>query len=179
MREITLPETKPALEWINGRVVQKVSPQRKHALAQTRFAAALDAWAEAHGNGNVGTEWEFRVAPPGENRRPLVPDVAYVSFERLPFEDEGAADIPRVAPSAVVEVLSPSDSTADVEEKVRVYLAAGADVLFLVDTDERNVAVIDRGGRRVIATEGTIQHASLPGFALLARTLFEGPRPKR
>lgn len=179
MREITLPETKPALEWINGRVVQKVSPRRKHALAQTRFAAALDAWAEAHGTGNVGTEWEFRVAPTGEDRRPLVPDVAYVSFERLPFDDGCAADIPRVAPNAIVEVLSPGDSKADVEEKVRVYLAAGTDVVFLVDTDERSVAVIDGAGRRVIAAEDTIRHESLPGFALLARALFEGPRPKR
>ena len=35
MRDIVLPEVKPALEWIGGRAVQKVSPQRKHALAQT------------------------------------------------------------------------------------------------------------------------------------------------
>ena len=34
LREITLPETKPAMEWVNGRAVQKVSPTRKHALLQ-------------------------------------------------------------------------------------------------------------------------------------------------
>src|SRR5580692_10724586 len=112
MRDIVLPEVKPALEWIGGRAVQKVSPQRKHALAQTRFAIALETWARAGGRGTVGTEWEFRLQPPGEVRRPLVPDVAFISFERLPYDDEAAADIPHVAPDVVVEVLSPRDRKA-------------------------------------------------------------------
>jgi len=103
-RDIVLPDAKPAFEWVNGRALQKVSPQRKHAIAQARFCGALDAWAREHGSGEVGTEWEFRIEPPGEARRPLVPDVAYLSYDRVPFEDEEAADIPRVAPDAVVEV---------------------------------------------------------------------------
>src|SRR6202040_3305648 len=120
MREIILPEAKPALEWVNGRVLQKVSPQRKHAVAQGRFYGALDAWARERGSGEVGTEWEFRIAPPGEVRRPLVPDVAYLSYDRVPYEDEEAADIPRVAPDVAVEVLSPRDHRRDVDEKIRV-----------------------------------------------------------
>src|SRR5579864_6084136 len=61
MRDIVLPEAKPALEWVNGRVLQKESPQRKHAVAQGRFWGALDAWARERGSGMVGTEWEFRI----------------------------------------------------------------------------------------------------------------------
>src|SRR5579863_2340109 len=117
MRDIILPEVKPALEWIGGRAVQKVSPRRKHALAQTRFAMALETWARAGGRGTVGTEWEFRLKPPGEMRRPLVPDVAFISFERLPFDDEAASDMPHVAPDVVVEILSPSDRITDIDEK--------------------------------------------------------------
>jgi Uma2 family endonuclease len=88
MRDIVLPEAEPALEWIGGRVVQKVSPQRKHALAQMRFAIALEAWGRAGGRGTVGTEREFRLKPPGEVRRPLVPDVAFISFDRLQYDDD-------------------------------------------------------------------------------------------
>lgn len=33
LREITVPITKPATEWVNGRALQKVSPQEKHARA--------------------------------------------------------------------------------------------------------------------------------------------------
>src|ERR1700730_255434 len=113
MREIILPEATQALEWVNGRALQKVSPQRKHALAQTQFSAALVRWAEIHHSGEVGTEWEFRIEPPGEKRRPLVPDVAFLAFGRVPYDDEAAADIPRLAPDAVVEILSPGDRAPD------------------------------------------------------------------
>ncbi len=40
------------------------------------MGSALHTWVGARGE--VGTEWRFRVQPPGEPARPLVPDVAYV-----------------------------------------------------------------------------------------------------
>jgi Uma2 family endonuclease len=179
MREIVLPDAKPALEWVNGRTLQKVSPQRKHAVAQGRFYSALDAWAREHGSGEAGTEWEFRIAPPGEERRPLVPDVAYLSYDRVPFEDEKAADIPRVAPDVVVEVLSPRDLRRDVDEKIRVYLAAGTSVVFIVDTKDDVVTACDPRGRETFGAVDIIRHAALPGFALRVSSLFERPRPKQ
>jgi len=178
MFEIILPETKPALEWINGRALQKVSPQRKHALAQGRFFAALDAWAQATAAGMVGTEWRFQIQPPNEERRPLVPDVAFLSYRRLPYEIQQVTDVPRVAPDAVVEVVSPDDRTVDIDEKIRVYLAAGTDVIFLVDPIGQVVTVRDPKGCRAIDAAGTIAHESLPGFQLVARNLFTLPRPK-
>ena len=179
MREIVLPPAKPALEWVNGRILQKVSPRRRHALAQSRFVAALDAWAQVRGCGMAGTEWEFRIAPPGEDRRPLVPDVAYLSYERVPFDRLDDADIPRVAPNAVVEVLSPGDHQADVEEKVRVYLACGTSVVFLVDTKAQTVTVRDGLSAIVLGREQDIYHGSLDGFGMPARQLFDPPRPKQ
>lgn len=177
MREIVLPETKPALEWVNGRALQKVSPQANHALAQGRFWGALDAWAQATGSGRAGTEWEFRIAPAGEVRRPLVPDVAYLSYARVPYGSK-AADIPRVAPDAVVEVLSPRDRKRDIDSKVRIYLACGASVVFLVDTRRQTVTILDTERSRTVTRDALVMHASLPGFAMPARNLFDAPRPK-
>ena len=178
MREIVLPEAKPAFEWVNGRALQKVSPRRKHSLAQSEFLIALSEWASATGLGRFGTEWEFRIAPPGEERRPLVPDVAFLSYARLPYEAETDADIPRVAPDAVVEVLSSGDRHRDVEEKVRVYLAAGTSVVFLVNTDHQTVTIRDATGSQTINRDRGVTHSRLPGFSMPARLLFEEPRPK-
>lgn len=179
MREIVLPETKPALEWVNGRVLQKVSPQRRHALAQMKFSLALNAWASDRGCGMVGTEWEFRLQPPGEVRRPLVPDVAYLSYTRVPYEDESAADNPRVAPDAVVEVLSPRDRKKDVEDKLRVYLSCGASVVFLVDTPRETVTARDCTREQLFQRNDTVTHPSLPDFAMPVSFLFARPRPKQ
>lgn len=178
MRDIVLPETKPALEWVNGRVLQKVSPQRRHALAQGRFCAALDTWATEKGSGMVGTEWEFRLQPSGEVRRPLVPDVAYLSYARVPYEDKAAADIPRIAPDAVVEVLSPGDRLKDIDDKVRVYFACGTKVIFLVDTRREIVVARDVQGERTFQRGDMLRHASLPDFAMPVGALFDRPRPR-
>jgi len=79
--EIVLPITEPETEWVRGRALQKMSPQRDHARVQMKLAGALDGWAR--GRGEVGTEWRFRIALAGEPRRPLVPDIAFVASERL------------------------------------------------------------------------------------------------
>jgi Uma2 family endonuclease len=177
-REITLPEAKPALEWVNGRVLQKMSPKRRHAVAQGRFFAALDEWAHDGQKGIVGTEWRFRVQPPGEERRPLVPDVAYLSYARLSYQEQQVTDEPKIAPDALVEVLSPGDRRADVEEKIRVYLAAGSSVIFIVDPKLRRVQIRDARGERTIEENGVLTHDALAGFRLDVRRLFSMPVPK-
>jgi Uma2 family endonuclease len=178
MREIILPEAKPAFEWVNGRALQKVSPKRRHSLAQTRFAAALLDWAERTGAGMVGTEWRFRVMPTGEERRPLVPDVAFLSYARMPYEEQERTEEPALAPDAVIEVRSPGDRTSDITEKIRVYLKAGTSVVFLVDPENQSVSVYDVQGKRVLDSDDKVAHATLSGFELPVRDLFTLPRPK-
>lgn len=127
------------------------------------------------GNGVAGTEWRFRVQPPGERHRPLVPDVAFLSYDRLPYEAINATEEPLVAPDAVVEVLSPTDDARHVAEKIRVYLAAGTTVVFVVDPQTRSVRVIDSDGERHLGESDIIECSALPEFALRARELFDLP----
>ena len=49
---IRIPETKPATELIDGRLVQKLSPKRRHQALEKRWMAALDAWAERWAGGS-------------------------------------------------------------------------------------------------------------------------------
>ncbi|SRR5579872_126820 len=175
MPETRVPEAKPAYEWIFGRAIQKVSPKRRHSVAQSAFLVALNVWARSGGKGFAGTEWRFRIQPPGEERRPLVPDVAFLSYSRLPYETMKATEEPLIAPDAVVEVLSPKDTSRYIAEKIRVYLAAGTAVIFVVDPQTRSVRVIDSSGERHLGDNDLIEHDALPGFALFARDLFELP----
>jgi len=143
-----------------------------------RFGKALDTWADERGSGMAGTEQHFQVQPPGEISRTLVPDVAYLSYDRMPFDEQDATEIPRIAPDVVVEVRSPGDRQEDIDEKIRVYLAAGTTVIFLVDPDEKTVTMRDARGARVVGYDGIVEHPALPGFTLPARRLFDPPRPK-
>lgn len=114
--EIVVPVTEPETEWVHGRPLQKVSPTRSHALLQVAIARALQDWAGTHGE--VGSEWRFRVSPPGEPARPLVPDVAYVQARRLRGLRGDDLEVPRLSPDVAVEVLSPGDRRVDVESKL-------------------------------------------------------------
>lgn len=169
-QEIVLPETKPEMEWVRGRPLQKVSPQRTHARLQGALTMQLDRWAQ--GRGEVGPEWRFRVAPPGEIRRPLVPDVAYISNERLRELSDDEAETPPIAPEVAVEILSPGDRRADVDDNIAVYLRSGSLLVIVVDPRRRIVELHDAARTVCVDEAGSIEHAALPEFKYPVRDLF-------
>jgi Uma2 family endonuclease len=170
IHEIVLPETKPETEWVRGRALQKVSPQRTHSRLQGALAMRLDRWAA--GRGEVGPEWRFRVAPPGEVRRPLVADVAYASSERLRPLSDKEVEIPPLAPDVGVEILSRDDRRADLDDKIGVYFRAGSSLVIVVDPQQRAVELHDRAETARLDETGTIEHRVLPGFSYPVRELF-------
>jgi Uma2 family endonuclease len=168
--EIVLPDATPEMEWVRGRALQKVSPQRTHSRLQGALTMRLDRWAA--GRGEVGPEWRFRIAPAGEIRRPLVPDVAYVSNERLRPLDGNDLEVPPFAPDVAVEILSPDDRRADVDDKIGVYLRAGSSLVIVVDPMRRAVELHDRDVTRRIGEDAAIEHSALPDFSYPVGELF-------
>lgn len=178
MHSIIEDQTKPASEWIAGRIVQKVSPTGLHAQAQARMVSALLAWADRTGSGRVGTEWEFRITPPGAQTRTLVPDISFLSFERAPYDDAAAEHIPYLAPDIAIEVRSPNDRRRNVKEKIRVYLSSGTKAVFEVDPKGQIVTLYDAGGVTVLAVNDTLTHPALPGFSMPVAGIFAKTKPR-
>ena len=168
--EIIVPATEPASEWVRGRALQKVSPGRSHAILQRALATVLDRWGS--GRGITGTEWDFRVTPPGERTRPLVPDVAFVSFARLEATGNADTEYPRMAPDAVFEIRSPGDRQLDIDDKIATYLRAGAALIAVVDPQRRTLAWFAAGGSGEVHEGERFTHAALPGFTLDLALLF-------
>jgi Uma2 family endonuclease len=176
LHEIVLPETKPETEWVRGRALQKVSPTYDHAALQTLIGMALRQWADEQARGRVGTEWRFRVAPPNAVVRPLVPDVAFLSYADLPADaPREAVQVPLGAPTIAVEILSPDDRNDDLEDKIAVYLAAGTSAVLIVDPTTQTITVHD-SATRVWRESETLTHPALPGFALDVAALFARAR---
>ncbi len=175
-REIVLPQTKPQSEWVRGRPVQKVSGTYEHAALQAELAALLRPWARA-GRGRLGTEWRFRVAVAGELARPLVPDLAFRSYDALP-QDAPSTDvaIPRGAPTVAFEILVKHELRADIDDKIQTYLRSGSGAVVIVDPATETVAVHDVDGARVWRPGETLRHEALPGLELDVGALFERAR---
>ncbi len=130
IHEIVLPDATPDYEWVRGRALQKASPATIHAFVQSALLKILDTWVAEYRTGWVKTEWRVRILPAGSNeRRPLTPDVAFISTEQLrDISRRSQRDVqyPPLAPALVFEVISDSDEPADVQAKRRDYLAAGS-----------------------------------------------------
>lgn len=171
--EIVLPITDPETEWVRGRALRKVSPTRDHSRVQGALVVALDAWNRASSEpGEIGPEWRFRLAPAGEPRRPLVPDVAFVRADALRDRTDDEIQAPAFPPAVAFEVLSPGDDPRDVAAKVDAYLRAGVELALVVDPRSRTVVAHDARGVRRFARDETFVHAALPGFALRLEPFF-------
>lgn len=163
-------EIKPAVEWIRGRVEQKVTPQRRHGILQRRLAEAL---ARCAGNrGDVATEWRF-FFPDIPQKTTLVPDVAYVSYDRLRTLDDDGVERPPFAPDVAIEIRSPSSRLPTVAEKIEIYLACGSVLVLDVDPDAKTITSHTHDGVEVDNC-GTFRSDAVPWFTFDVDALFSG-----
>jgi Uma2 family endonuclease len=111
-RRLNLPNNGTIHELHNGRVVEITRPKYRHIDLQHRIADLLRPVAAQFGR--VMIEFPFRALPEHELR---AVDVAAVSFERLAVIDP--EDNLHGAPELVIEVESPSNTSAELMRKRR------------------------------------------------------------
>ena len=143
---LALPEVKPALEYVEGRVTQKVSPQGKHSALQTGLAELVNGICRPARIARAFTELRFRGL-----RASQVPDVSVYRWERIPRDPDGTvANVFTELPDVGVEILSPGQSRREQVEKCLGFLARGARVALFVD-DERKTITVFRPGQEPAA----------------------------
>jgi Uma2 family endonuclease len=97
------------------------------------------------------------------------PDVSFVRKERI-RDERGLFN---GAPDVAVEVVSPSDTVDEIQEKVLDYLAAGSVVVIVVNPRTRVVTIHTAGGTRQVPPDGSIEAPEiLPGWSLPLSELF-------
>ena len=101
------------------------------------------------------------------------PDIAFVAAGRL-SDGELPPGFLELAPDLAVEVVSPSDSSAAVRDKVRDWLGAGTPLVWVVYPDSRSVTVHRQGGQpqQLSETDSLSGAPALPDFAVPVRDLF-------
>jgi Uma2 family endonuclease len=168
---LTLQQSKKVLcELVGGILIEKAVkiPEAFRAGVLIRL---LGNWAAVRRAGCVlGPDGLLRLAP-GLVR---IPDVSYVSWDRLP--DRQVPDEPMLglAPDLAVEILSPDNTAEEMAAKLRDYFAHGVLVVWLVDPRRRIVTVHASAQDALVLTEDqTLDGAPvLPGFRLPLQQLF-------
>ena len=121
----------------HGELVKVAFPEFPHIRAQRQIRRLLEN--AAGDRGVVKEEMPFRPLPEYEC---WGADVAYISRARWESIDRWLIG----APELVVEVLSPSNTAAEMLEKEQICLENGALEFWVVDLDRRQIRVSTRDG---------------------------------
>ena len=157
-------------ELVCGQIIREPRPGHQHGRLQVTLGYHLKAWALRQGEGEVYAESGFILADdPATVRGPDVAVVLHTSSS----ESEPGGWI-RGAPDVVAEILSPSDSSSKIQQKVLEYLEAGAARVWIVDGEACTVTVYrPDGSATIVPGDGTLTGEDvLPGFSLELGALF-------
>ena len=167
---LALPEGDVIYEFVDGQAVPKVSPKQFHSMLTFALTTLLSQWSKQRGR--VRLEWAIILKRQGEDWAP-VPDVTYISYERLPASRMLNEACP-VPPELVIEILSPDQTLKEFEDKAKDYFDAGVLRVWVVDPEAINIRVFFPDGSIQLYTDTTpILNTLLPGLELTVRQIFE------
>lgn len=157
-------------EIIDGVLVEK-AVREKTAFLAARLISLLDAVVSAH---RIG--WIF--GPDGFVRlfgvQLRAPHVSFVRRDQRPGNRLLDTGYPNVAPALAVEVFSPGNTVAEIEEKRNDFFAAGTELFWVVYPDRQEIEVsTDSRTHRILTRDDVLDGGSvLPGFSMNVADLF-------
>ncbi|MDJ0593948.1 MAG: Uma2 family endonuclease [Pleurocapsa sp. MO_226.B13] len=134
---LVLPETKPASEYIDGKIIQKPMPQGEHSTIQGELIIALNGALKPYKIARAFPE--LRCTFGG---RSIIPDVTVFTWDRIPRQDNGRiANAFNIEPDWTIEILSPNQSYSRVTKNILHCLGYSTKLGWLIDPQEQSVLV--------------------------------------
>lgn len=159
-------------EFVNGVPEEKERPGARHSGICGRLERRLGTFVETNKLGEVYPEASFQI---GLNER--IPDLAFVSQERIPPEGEPETKW-LIVPDLAVEVISPTDYYEKVHAKAMEYLTAGVKVVWIISPENQTITVY-RSATNIMAfpPESELTCEDLfPGFRCKLSEIFKSPK---
>jgi Uma2 family endonuclease len=135
---LTLPETKPASEYVDGKILQKPMPKTRHSRLQGKLINTINEVTEAP---RIAYAFpELRCTFGG---RSIIPDIAVLRWNNIPL-DENREPLDNVlsAPDWTIEILSPDQSANRVTGNILHCLKHGCSLGWLVDPGDRSILLL-------------------------------------
>ena len=161
-------------ELIDGVLVEKVMGARESLVAM-EVGHHLKSFLEHQPLGVVLGEAGMLQLRPGLVR---IPDVSFISWDQMPSGEFPSEPVPNLYPDLAVEVLSRSNTAAEIRLKVAEYFEAGSRLVWIIDpkTQTAEVYVASDECHRLRATQSLDGGNVLPGFKLPISKLFTTKR---
>ncbi len=163
-------DEQPYLEYIDGRIEVKASPQRKHSVIEKKLTVALDQFAEPSGLGEAYPNLRCTFAG-----RSIVPDIVFQFDANIPRDDEGEVlNECFIPPDIHIEIRSPDQSPKKTKENLEHSIANGCPLGWYIDPERRTIDVYRPGlPPERLSADGFLDGAPvLPGFRLPVAEVF-------
>ena len=136
---LKLPRGSFRYRLVKGELITMSPSGSEYGVIVVNLTVLLGQYVKANKLGIVfGAETGFKIEENPDTV--LAPDVAFISREHIP-----ESGIPKKywsgAPDLAVEVLSPGDTTREVEKKVNQWLTAGARLVWTINPGRKSVTV--------------------------------------
>jgi len=168
----SVPEGKAEL--VRGELRVTPPPGAPHGTAAINLVVMLANYVRAQGLGRVfGDSFGYELIRLPRTVR--VPDGSFVRAERLPPEGIGPGLL-KFAPDLAIEVLSPSETASELEEKLDDYLFSGTQLIWVADPIRRTVMIVAADAPvRWLREADTLDGGTVvPGFTCPVSDIFEG-----
>jgi len=160
-------------ELVDGEVVEMAPVFRRHGRTSVNISTAFNLYSRQRGVGYAEVEVGYIVRQGPDTVRG--PDVSFVLNDSDEYDDGFVPGAPDIA----VEVVSPSNTAAEMERKIREYLAAGSQRVWVVypatPTTGRRVVIHRPDGVTATYTGDDVitDEELLPEFSLPLSEIFE------
>jgi Uma2 family endonuclease len=142
--------------------LKRPAPHRKRQRIVGRLNTSLDIYFAGHQVGVTLPDVEFALGPDWRLRA----DIAIVRTDRWEQIDQNRVPVQGV-PNIAVEVISPSERTAESARKVWSYLRSGVEEVWQVFPETKEVAVYTAHEPvRIFTSEERLATPLLPGWSL-------------
>jgi Uma2 family endonuclease len=160
-------------EIVDGQVVEIEHMGMLAGTFANYLAYLINAFAIPRRLGTAFVEVIYRFRPDLPQRRP---DVSFVPDAQWPANLRPDVDPPSLhtVPSLAVEVVSPSNTSAEIEDKRLEYFRAGVKVVWVVHPIPRTIHVYNSPSDcHMVAADGTLDGgAAIPGLQLKVADVF-------
>ncbi len=145
---LQLPETKPASEYINNRIIQKIMPKGRHSRLQGKLCQEINQVSEL-----PKLAYAFPELRCTFDGRSIVPDIAVFEWQNIPFLADG--EIPdnfNIAPDWIIEILSPDQNANKVIGKILDSIQNGSKLGWFLDPSDRSILTFQPNQQPVLMT---------------------------
>ncbi len=169
---LRLPDDGAKNELYEGTLVREEMTSAGHADLCHRLSVELGIYAQRTGFPNrIRQNGLIDLTPPGATRRTvLAPDLAIMRSTTPPQWDQIPSDPPLLA----VEVVSPSQTLAELSMKAQFYRNAGVAEVWVIDHATRTIEIWTANGTTTHSDGQMLTSTWLPGFNLAITSLLDG-----